>query len=512
MNNKSVIVSLLTGAVAAGILTGCGGASSTNVANTDKSISKTEKSEDPYELVVENLTLGEDLPDQAEVEEAINKITLEKINCTIKLKNIHIGDHSTKLSLMAAGNEKMDLVNTGRTYALSSMVADGMLQPLDELLQNQGKELYEKAKDMLPATQFDGVTYAIPAGTLYAYNSYGVIYNKDMADAAGIDFKDKIDMEDLDEAAAKLKEYNPDLYLLSKGDGSVDMAFMLYYPDLRVASGSLNYGMYNATDPDMKLFNPYKSSEYRKYLSECRKWYENNWIPQDSMVSGINARDVFSTGQSFCELSTCSPLQPGITSRQVDFNIGMSYITDPQIDTTDIQENGWGIFVNCEKPDKAMEFLNLMYTDPEVSNLLENGIEGKHYEKVTEHTIQYPENVDSNNVGYKSDFTVYGDTLQNFQRVPTTEESIKECQERDATAEKSPILGYVFDTTDYSTQISNVTNVIAEYMPSLFIGIYPEDEIDAQLKKMNDALDAAGISDLINANQEQLDAFRTAQK
>ena len=79
-------------------------------------------------------------------------------------------------------------------------------------------------------------------------------------------------------------------------------------------------------------------------------------------------------------------------------------------------------------------------------------------------------------------------------------------------AEKSPLLGYVFDTTDYSTQISNVTNVLSEYLPGLTVGIYTEKEIDEQLQKMNEALDAAGIDEIIAANQEQLNQWLSENK
>ena len=34
-----------------------------------------------------------------------------------------------------------------------------------------------------------------------------------------------------------------------------------------------------------------------------------------------------------------------------------------------------------QNSEKAMEFLNLMYSNAEISNLLMNGIEGKEYEK-----------------------------------------------------------------------------------------------------------------------------------
>lgn len=521
MKKRRYVAGMLAVSMGMSLLSGCGGKNAVGTAdntNSDSTAdSKTEGTidfnEEPYEVVIENLTLGEDMPDLQKVEDAINEITLKEINCTVKLLNIHIGDHPTKLALMAAGGDKVDIVTTGRTYALPNMVSDGMLLPLNDLLDERGKELKEKDGDYLKANQFGDNIYAVP-GLPYSFQSTGIMYNKDIADAAGIEVPEHITMADLEDIAAKLKEYDPNLTLLSKGTGSTtsDMYFTMHYPQYKTASGLAVYGMYDEADESYTLINTFKSEDYRKYLSECRKWYENKWVPQDSMVSGVNVRDTFYAGQSFCEGSQCSPLQIGLEQSSVNFNLGMAYLTDPIMDTTAIQENGWGIFINSERPDKAMDFLNLMYTNEAVANLLSNGIEGIHYEKVSDHIIKFPEGVDSTNIGYKKDFSSFGDMMQTYQFEPTTEEALDECRKRDENAEKSPLLGYVFDTTDYSTQISNVTNVLSEYLPGLTVGIYTEKEIDEQLQKMNEALDAAGLDELIAANQEQLNQWLSENK
>lgn len=58
-----------------------------------------------------------------------------------------------------------------------------------------------------------------------------------------------------------------------------------------------------------------------------------------------------------------------------------------------------------------MEFLNLMYSNAEISNLLMNGIEGKEYEKISDHIITYPDNVSADNIGYSRYFSVFGDFM-----------------------------------------------------------------------------------------------------
>ena len=126
------------------------------------------------------------------------------------------------------------IVTTGRTYALPNMVADGMLLPLNDLLDEHGKELKEKDGDYLKANQFGDNIYAVP-GVQYSFQSSGIMYNKDIADAAGIEVPEHITMADLEDIAAKLKEYDPNLTLLSKGTGSTtsDMYFTMHYPQYK---------------------------------------------------------------------------------------------------------------------------------------------------------------------------------------------------------------------------------------------------------------------------------------
>ena len=476
-----------------------------SVGNTD-STSVINFDEEPYEVVIENLTLGAEMPDLALVEDAINEISVPAVNCKVKLLNVHIADHVTKLSLMAAGGESVDIVTTGRTYSFPTMVADGLLLPLDELLAERGQGILEKAKDLLEANRVGGSIYAVP-GVLYRYETVGMIYNKEMAEEYGITIPERPTIEDIEKIAAQVKEANPNMYLLTKGTGEQDTGVALYYPNIESFGVNAVYGARDRDATEIKIFNLFKTEEYRTYLHKNREWYVNGWIPSDSMVSGVNPRDVFTTKQSFCEFGTVSPLQMGVLQPSYDFELGMVSLRDPEIATAGIQENGWGISINCERPDKAMDFLNLMYTDEGVVNLLTNGIEGKHYVKVSDHIITYPEGVNAANVGYSRIFSNFGDMMQTYQWEPVTEDAFDECLEISKNAEKSPILGFSFDPTSVSTQVSNVTNALAEYMPALVVGIYDDAQIDEQLDKMNAALDTAGIEDIIAEHQRQLDEW-----
>ena len=136
----------------------------------------------PCQIVIEHLTLGDTpMPDLQKVADAVSAITLPEINCTVKIENIPISDHATRISLMSAQNDQLDIINTGRTVSLSEMVADGTLLPLDDLLTSHGSALLEKAGDLIKADMIDDHIYSVPAN-LYCGGNSGFLYNKDMAD------------------------------------------------------------------------------------------------------------------------------------------------------------------------------------------------------------------------------------------------------------------------------------------------------------------------------------------
>ena len=62
----------------------------------------------------------------------------------------------------------------------------------------------------------------------------------------------------------------------------------------------------------------------------------------------------------------------------------------------------------------------------------------------------------------------------------------------------------MFDSTGFESQIAALSNVVSQYAGSLESGSVDPDEY---LPQFLEALDAAGLKDVMAAKQEQLDAF-----
>ena len=179
---------------------------------------------------------------------------------------------------MSAQNDQLDIINTGRTVPLAEMAADGILLPLDDLLEQYGAALREKEGELLKANRIDGSIYSVPAN-LYCGGNSGFLYNQDMASEYGIQVSDIMSIQDIESIAATLK--NHEKYLLSQGDGSNNPILLgTFFPSV-VPVGSSMYanGVSLSGDSGTDIVNVFEMEEYLEYCQILRRWKENGWIP-----------------------------------------------------------------------------------------------------------------------------------------------------------------------------------------------------------------------------------------
>ena len=175
----------------------------------------------------------------------------------------------------------------------------------------------------------------------------------------------------------------------------------------------------------------------------------------------------------------------------------------PTITNSNVTEYMWGIATNSERPDKAMDFLNYMYKDPRVCNIIKYGLEGKNYD-----FAEGSDQIVISNGSYLEQFFIGGNAKDMLVFSPATDNYIEKCEQMENEATVSPLLGYLFDDIDFQTESSVIYSTIMEYLPGLQNGIYSsEDETLKAIDEFNKKLESVGINDVIAANQEQLDTW-----
>lgn len=462
--------------------------------------------QEPYEVVIENLTLGQDMPDLQAVEQAVNKITVPAINCTVKIENINIASHESQITLMLLQDKKMDLINTGRTVSLSKMVDDNCLLPLNNLLEQYGQTLLQKNGDLLNGCVIKESIYAVPA-TQYCSSFAGFIYNELLAEKYNIDLKNNFTVSELETAAEKLRKAG--IYLLSQGDGnSSSILLSILNPDI-IPVGNNQYlcGVILGSDSQNQIINLFESEKFLEYCRMLRKWNENGWLPQDSIISGLKPNSLFQTEKTFMMWTAVNPVENALQAKNYNFSTKMIANGNKLFNTNMIQESGWGIFKTSERPDKAMEFLNFIYENSDVSNLLMNGLENKEYKKISDHIVTYADGVTAETIGYSRNFSIFGDLMEIYQWSPATEEFYSTLQDFYDASGFAPYFGYTFDITPVSSEYSAVSNILACYLPPLECGMIKD--VDSAVRNMNDALNDAGIHRIISENQSQLNNWLT---
>ncbi len=510
---KRIVSVLLTAVMATALLAGCGssaGGDSGSTANTgsaseessDEYSTEIDMDEDPYTVAIQIVTMpGTDYSESLEArEEAINEITVPAINCKVDIQETWISELANTTSLGIAGSEKIDLVAVGTVQPLSSMVGSEMLLDMNEgnLLQNRGSTLMELFADTMDAGNVSGKQLAVPA-RIYAATAKGIFYNKTMADAAGVTLGDHFTMDELEEALIQIHEYDPSVYPFYVGQGTSNYMYWLY-PYETFGSES-SYGVVWDMENDPTIENLYASDEFSDYCLRMQRWNELGLMPGDS-TDTTTAQDYFGSQQLFCVVGSVTP-DNKVTFSSDDFELGYSIMTDAKLTNSDAVEYMWGIAANCERPDKAMDFLNYIYENPDVANILRYGVEGVNYE--------YEDGSDKvivSNDTYDPGFCYLGNTADMLIQYPAGEDYVEQFEELQDSAEISPLLGYMFDDSDFQTESSVIDSTISQYLPQLQNGMAGSEEATiALIDEFVSSLEAAGINDVIAANQEQLDAY-----
>ncbi len=457
------------------------------------------RGEEIVELVIETVTFGAENPGIPAVEEAVNQITVPTIGVRVRLLDVSIQQHAQRVSMMIENNEPLDLVMAGLTLPMVSMAADEMLLPLDELVEEFGPDIRALFGDQLSAGRVGDRLYAIP-GDAYCARSGGIVYNQTIAKAAGVTVPDPCTLEDLDRVFAAVKAYDPDLYGMAFETG--DVSIMNYFFELEnCGSGIFAFGVTFDPQGSTELENLFSSKQYRDFCHKTREWLEKEYLPTDAMTGGILPGTRMASGQIFCQPTSFAPIE-GPTSRSVSSQQTWVLVqtTHALSSTSAIQERMWAVPVTSAHPDKAVQFLNLLYSDERLANLLSNGIENVHFTRVSPHVIQSTKAGD-----YRRVFTRFGDQAKVDHWLPSTEDFAAEMIAFENEALVSRTLGYTFDSAAVAREVEAVNAVIASYTPALECGLVTD--VDGALMIFNQELKKAGIDQIIAENQRQLTAW-----
>lgn len=435
--------------------------------------------------------------DMTLVQEAVNKIAKEKINATVKLMPINLGEYNDKMNTIVAAGEKADIIWTSSwSFSYINNVSKGAFAPLDDLLAKYGPDILPQ----MPGYVSEGVKVA---GVTYGIANYqtmttipGYIIQQEYLDKYKFDVSTLKRPQDLEPFLEQVKNGSPGVvpYAMHK---SGELALMLYDAGYETILPGIS--VVRKSDP-YKVLKQQFVPEYEQYLDMVRGWYTKGYINQDAPTIETIA-DLKKTGKVVSYFFTA--LKPGGEAEDAKDNGGhpVQYVITekPQVTTADVLGTLQAISARSENKERAMMFLNLVNTDKELYNLLAIGIEGKHYTLNANGTAKM-----NAGTGYTAYDWVMGNTFNGIQPEEKGTDVLEQTKQLNETAEASAVLGFVFDAEPVTSQIANVTAINKKYEPGLNTGAVDRSKV---LDEYRSQLDKAGVDDIIAELQRQLDAW-----
>lgn len=509
MSNKVKMVSVLMALVL--LLAACSSNSNNNNKGTNapanasgneqsgqEGISTDEATKDPYEIILAMPIFGAVPKDIEAVQDEISKISKAKINATVKILPISIGAWSQQMNLMMSSGEKLDLAFTfGQGY--STQKANGQIIAISDLIEKYGQGIKQAVgTDYLNSAQIDGKLYGIP--TLHNYGAKsGIVMRKDLVEKYNIDVASIKTIDDLDAVFKTIHDNEPNIAPLASALGGAVEQY-LDYDMLGDRIGTLP-----DFDNNLQVVDYFETQEYADLVNKMRSWFKAGYINKDAATSQLSEPDIIKANKAFSYIARLSPGSLELGERQAGVELVSAELQDQAFSTTsDVLVSLWTIAQNSKNPERTMMFLNLMYTDKDIANLLLWGIEGKHYVKVSDNVIDYPTGVNSQNVGYSTQAWLMGNPFLTYTMKTDDPDVWNKVQEFNKEVIPSKALGFTFNTEPVKNEITAINNVLQQYRKILETGtIDPENKLSEFISKLK----AAGMDKVISEKQKQLEAW-----
>lgn len=503
---KKLIALLLALVMCLSVLAGCGSKAETPATEAPKAETpadapateaKPEELE-PVELIW-NL-VGTPQEDQEAVFAEVNKVLKEKLNTTVQFNIIDWGAYDEKMKVAIATGEPFDICFTSDwTNPYTTNAQKGAYYPLDDLLAQYAPNIMAQ----VPASYWDATKVG---GEIFGVVNYqitariqGVSFPADTVEELGYDVSTIHSWSDLTDYMAVAQEKKPDMvpFLGLTGNGSAmpmlisdETGFAIDY-----LSGPLAV---RASDPTT-AFNGVESEEFMEFCKMARDWYEKGYVRKD--VASISDYKGEASTHGYAVFPTgVGPGSPEVESANAGFTVVQAQTVPSFVSTGTIQAALTAISINSEHPERAMMVLDYLFADKDLYNMLCYGLEGKHYENVGENAIRL---IDGSgyNPGIAWEFGSWFNAKLLEGQAADHWDQIKVINE---TALTSPVLGFVYDSSNVKNEFAQITALMAEYLPGLLTGTTdPEVKIPELIEKMN----AAGMDKIIEDANAQLAAW-----
>ncbi|MNB77003.1 Lipoprotein LipO precursor [compost metagenome] len=487
------------------LLAACGGNNAGNSAAGSSGSSAASELK-PYEVKI--LWEGPAQKDVLAIEGKINEYLQPKINATVKISTLDWGQYDEKMPLLIASREPMDIVFTAQWNGYANNVSKGAFIPLNNPDGTYGDLIGEYGQDItssldtafLEGSSVGGKIYGIPTNKEMAAQG-GVLYRSDIAEELGLteqlnNAKTVADLEPILQAVKEKKGAGFTPLFMSKTSN-----FNTHYmAQLDFLGDDTIDGAVRKDGEDTTVISRFEDEDYMAQIGLTRKFFEAGLINKDAATTSVG--DPLSSGNVFMAIASLKPgwadeyaISVGLEGKIKQLELGPATVS-----TSETAGAMLAISSTSEDPARAMMVINLLHSDKYLINLINFGIEGEHYTKVSDNVIKSgPKSADYNpGVAWE-----LGNQFLNYTFESENPDKWEQTKAFNASAHQSPALGFIFNVEPVKSQAAILINISKQYAAALETG-----SIDpAKAQEWYDKEKKNGLEDILAEKQKQLDAF-----
>ena len=422
----------------------------------------------------------------------INKIIEPKIGAKIDIQYIASSDFAERMRLIMASQEEFDLCFTGFNNKYVDGVRRGGFMEITDLLNEYGPELKEVIPDYLwEAANVNGELYAIP--TFQAMTKCRAAYfDKTLVDKYGFDVSKVKKMEDIVPFLETIRDNEKGNYFPAQCP-SVEY----FYEDAyRYEDTSIDYIKLDSVTNEV-IFQ-YDNPEIQAAREEIKKWRDAGFFAPIGSSATQNQMAVWFT----------DGYRPGdVRDREISRGgpIVAAQLSDFMMERMSANTTMTSISATSKHPEKAMQFLVEVNSNPDVFNLCAYGIEGKHYEKIGENHIKFIDNS-----GYAPGGNwKYGVLFNGYLLEGYEDDLWDQIKAVNDNSRKAKLLGFVADTTPVVTNISQIANAISEFND---INNGSAVDLAAKTAEFEKKMEASGKKELVEYATKVINDYLASKK
>lgn len=390
-HHKKWGLTLAAAMLASASLAGCGGKGNSSGAATSSPSTSPSTSASPSAAPTskEKVTLKLLVPNNVEEFPAGSDVNNNEIANTIREKTgfdvqwellPKDGEAAKqKMNLLMASGDTPDLIIMNDKALFGSFVSQGLLTPLDQLLNDYGKDIKAVfTPEQMKSASADSKLYAIRTST-FSTPTNGLLVRKDVLDELGI--KEPKTQDEFYEALKTIKAKKPDMIPytanLAQGIGSLEAIASMFYPPV------------DYTQKDGKVVYTQTTPEAKAFLTFMNKLYNEGLLDKESVVNkSDNVKEKLVSGKAVMTTLGWAEAKPtGDAIKAKLPNANLTFI-DPPVGTNGSSgmsklSSVTKYFIipkGSKKSKEVIQFLNKVVSK-ELIDYISFGVEGKHYEK-----------------------------------------------------------------------------------------------------------------------------------